>query len=235
MTSSSDDRQFINAVVHYALSSIDVNCTLHIGQRIFGLCQNAALPAGRPAAHHRLRVITNRLRHELPVLLHRQDGPQVSMASLSICLLTPLHLAAVPCVFCGCCALQPDADVRMCCRVNLNAAQIVEQVIMARRLLAADAALLPADQAPSLTNVVSVLQTIGRSAPACHLVGALVQGPEIDSLLFRVVGVHGTDPLPTLTQPLVNLAKHCGGCYSCRSHGHLRLPTVPVRRAWGSP
>jgi hypothetical protein len=41
------------------------------------------------------------------------------------------------------------------CRMDLNAAQIVEQVILARRLLAADAALLPADQAPNLTNVVS--------------------------------------------------------------------------------
>ncbi len=40
------------------------------------------------------------------------------------------------------------------CRMDLNAAQIVEQVVMARRLLAADASVLPADEAPQLTNVV---------------------------------------------------------------------------------
>lgn len=49
-----------------------------------------------------------------------------------------------------------DMSVSTCCRMDLNAAQIVEQVIMARRLLTADAALLPANEAPTLTNVVSV-------------------------------------------------------------------------------
>lgn len=39
--------------------------------------------------------------------------------------------------------------------MDLSTAQIVEQVVMAKRLLAADAALLPADEAPTLTNVVS--------------------------------------------------------------------------------
>lgn len=49
-------------------------------------------------------------------------------------------------------------------RTDLNAAQIVEQVIMARRLLAADSALLPPDEAPTLTNVVSAAAA-ARCAP----------------------------------------------------------------------
>lgn len=40
------------------------------------------------------------------------------------------------------------------CRKDLNAAHIVEQVIMAKRLLVADASVTPADEAPQLTNVV---------------------------------------------------------------------------------
>jgi 23S rRNA (adenine2503-C2)-methyltransferase len=63
---------------------------------------------------------------------------------------------------------------KMGLKVNLNAAHIVEQVIMARRLLAADAGLLPADQAPSLTNVVFMgmgepMSNLGAVLAAVHI------------------------------------------------------------------
>lgn len=105
--------------------------------------------------------------------------------------------------------MQPATDVRLCCRVNLNAAHIVEQVIVARRLLAADAALLPADQAPSLTNVVSLLHIMWVQCK-CLSCGWQFSAKDLglteSSVMWQVFMVRPPDP------PLANPAQPSGRC-----------------------